>query len=661
MFKKLFIVLLITIFFSNNVFALSIDQKKGILERFKQTQKENIFWQDEVQSDWFDWFFEDSQKISLLWSIKDKTVTKREYLEKQWSMIVDRVSSLEKSIESLDKDIQGKISEVNSTNAKIIEIKRDIDWWKKTIEFLKSKIKENRETLMDYITYIYKKWNYTFEWKEIDNIKSMLLNGEDIWEVINDLHFKSMIELSWQKLVEKHRSYVWSLYVKKIELESQEKTLKNLRKSLIIEKKVLDDKKEFKERILEITKWKETLFRQYVQDRLWVEKKLKIKELRATIIFNNAKNKLLEKYNCEQVDLSKVEDDLTLNMTPRCLDLNKVIYWESQLTKLEYVWSNPLNWPITPAYWISAYFHDEDYKKEIWDDHEAIDIMTPQGSSVRAPADWYVVYVNPPDSTDYSYVALKHSDWMVTVYWHLSEVLVKKYDFVNAWDIFAKSGWEFWTKWAWILTTWPHLHFEVFQNQEWRDPLSFLDTSYLAYDTLPEKYKYKFFDDYKFRKWYEYWDVTKSKRWLKVEWLTEIERQKSLIWKYAKWSFNNWSMWVEESLDWNVDPTFVMCIWIAETWLWNHTKTANNIWNVWNTDSWATKVMWSAREWVRSIIYTLNNKYLSKYNEIKELSRFWNKNWSIYASSDYNWHNNIVKCMSTIKQEYIPDDYNFRL
>jgi hypothetical protein len=47
---------------------------------------------------------------------------------------------------------------------------------------------------------------------------------------------------------------VSTLYVKQIELEKDEKKLKQLRKSGLLEKRVLDDKKEAKKRLLEITK-----------------------------------------------------------------------------------------------------------------------------------------------------------------------------------------------------------------------------------------------------------------------------------------------------------------------------------------------------------------------------------------------------------------------
>lgn len=668
MFNKIISILLInSIFFWNIVFAVEKtesvkDKQKTILENFENQEIKNIF----DNTDFFDplsntSLINSSKKIDTYSTLKSKTEEKRLYLEKQNELLIERVNSLEKSIQSIDKDIQDKITDVNTTNIKILKTKKDIEDWKKTIEVLKQRIKTNREILLEYVTHIYKKWNLTFSNdNNIDNIKWIILNWDDIWEILNDLHFKSMLELAWQKLVEKHRELVWDLYEKKIELEKNEKNAVILRNHLIIEKKVLDEKKEFKQRILEMTQWKEELYKKYIKDKLDIEKKMKQKEIKELIIFQNTKNKSLKQNGCEYVDVNKDSEKL-YRMSAKCIELNKIIYGESKLQKLNYIWMNPFKWPVTPSYWVSAYYHDSWYKDAIWGDHNAVDIKISQWTSVKAAADWYVIYVNPPTTDAYSYVAIKHSDWFVTVYWHLSEVLVRQYDYVKEWEIFAKSWWEYGTNWAWLLSTWPHLHFEIFQNRAFVDPLEFLDTSYIILTELPEKYRYKFYNDFKIRKWYEYEDVTKSQRWLKIDWLTEVERQKSLLSRYAKWWFSDWNMWVEEALDGNVDPTFVMCIGIAETWLGKHTKTSNNVWNVWNTDSWATKTMWSVRDWVRSIIFTLNNKYLWKYDKLKDLSRYGNKTWSIYASSDYNWHNNITKCMSVIKQQYIPDDYNFRL
>jgi murein DD-endopeptidase MepM/ murein hydrolase activator NlpD len=518
------------------------------------------------------------------------------------------------------------------------------------------------DILLEYLIYVYKKWNTVYEDKEIDNLKSILLNEEDISDVINDLYYNSIIQVTWKKLIDNHRSYIAELYLKKVNLEKQEEDLKKLRKTWIIEKKILADKKTFKERILTVSKWQQSFYQKYVYDKLQIERSVQIKAFKEKIKFNGIRDDILEKYNCEFVDVSKNTAE-TRALTWKCLDINKMIYSESKLSSGDVDWYNFFDWPIDPDKWISSFFHDTEYKRDFWSEHDAIDIVANQSTPIKAPADWYVVFIEEPDSEDYAYVALKHYDWYMTIYGHINDILVSEFDYVKKWEIFAQTWWEFGTLWAWFLTTWPHLHFEVFKDEEYVDPLTVLDLSYIQFTKLPEKYQYKFYSDFKERRWYEFKNQTINTRVFKLEWTNEIERQKYLINKYAVGSFNNWQMWIDESLDWNIDPSFVMCIWLAETTLWKYLKTPYNIWNVWNTDSWATKIFPNARSWVYWMINTLNNKYLSQYDEIRMLSRYWNNdmNKPIYASSPDNWHNNIIRCMSHIKGSYVPDDYNFRL
>jgi hypothetical protein len=120
-------------------------------------------------------------------------------------------------------------------------------------------------------------------------------------------------------------------------------------------------------------------------------------------------------------------------------------------------------------------------------------------------------------------------------------------------------------------------------------------------------------------------------------------------------------MWVEEAVDWNIDPSFLMCIWLAESWLGRNLKTSYNVWNIGNTDSWGTWEFPNARSWVYRMTKTLNNQFLWDYKEMSKLSRYGNKTGSIYASSPINWHNNMVKCLQALKAEHIPDNFNFRL
>jgi hypothetical protein len=288
--------------------------------------------------------------------------------------------------------------------------------------------------------------------------------------------------------------------------------------------------------------------------------------------------------------------------------------------------------------------------------------VTPQGTEITAPMDGYVIFLQPPVNTWYAYVALKHSDWLVSLYGHINQSKVKKYDFVKKGEVFALSWGEYGTAGAWVLSTWPHLHFVVYADKEYSDPLEYLNISYLSYASLPEKYNYKYLADFKARRGYDFKSTKNSWKWVfRIEWETEVERQRFLLNTYAVGAFRNWDIWVDESIAQWIDPTFVMCIGLAETTLWKYMKTANNIWNVWNTDSGSTITFPTPRSWIQAMARAFNNKFLGWYTEIQELSRYGNKTWLIYASSEFNWHNNIIKCMSHVKGSYIPDNYKFRL
>ncbi len=651
-------------FFCMSVFALDSNQKGRIIKNFERLQYEMIFESDGIfLNDDDKEILSTSRKINIYSTIGAKMKDRTEYLESQNKKVANRIDSLELAIEWIDENIDTITKEVNRINSEVIETKKSIDINKKKIGILRNKIVKNREVLLEYMTHLYKKWWYVYD-KEtgIDNMRTILLSGEDMSGVINDIHFKSLIQITWKSLIDKHRSYISELYIKKTSLEKEERKLKQLRKSWVIEKKVLNDNKDFKNRLLEVTKWQEVLYEKYIKENIEKQHALKIKELQERIKFNNTRQALLERYDCEFVDISR-EKEKVKTLSEQCLDLNKVVYAESRLS---WFWDtkNILSWPVSPFNGVTAFYKDEGYRASFGADHHAIDVAIPQWTDIKAPADGYVIFIQPPVSASgYAYIALKHSGEVVTIYGHVSEVMVEKNDFVKKWEVFAKTWGGYGTLWAGVLSTGPHLHMEVFKDKVYEDPFKFLDLSYLSYWDLPDKYRFKFLSDFKERKWYAYADREKEREWktFKIEWNTEIERQQNFLNTYATWDFKNWDIWVEEAIDGQIDPTFLMCLWLAESSLGRNLKTPYNVWNVGNTDSWWTYDFPNARSGIFWITKTLNNSYLWWYNKIEQLSRYGNKTGSIYASSPDHWHNNIVKCMSHVKWEYVPDDYNFRV
>jgi murein DD-endopeptidase MepM/ murein hydrolase activator NlpD len=156
--------------------------------------------------------------------------------------------------------------------------------------------------------------------------------------------------------------------------------------------------------------------------------------------------------------------------------LKKSLYelWDSQGTaigtsKLSVI----LDWPVEPAYGLSATFDDSAYEKRFGVAHHAIDIPVEQGSIIKAAADGVVAVVKD-NGYGYSYVAIDHDVGVRTVYGHVSGFIAKEGQRVRRGDPIAYSGGRPGSPGAGLLTTGPHLHFAVRQDGKLVDPLDYL-------------------------------------------------------------------------------------------------------------------------------------------------------------------------------------------
>ncbi|MGB9664240.1 MAG: M23 family metallopeptidase [Ignavibacteria bacterium] len=105
------------------------------------------------------------------------------------------------------------------------------------------------------------------------------------------------------------------------------------------------------------------------------------------------------------------------------------------------------------------------FNKEI--SHYGIDFSMPIGSVVRAAASGIVIFADYTINDGYK-IILSHSKGYITIYKHLSQILIKERDFVKQGDIIGLSGN------TGKLTTGPHLHFEIWKYQTPLDPQQIL-------------------------------------------------------------------------------------------------------------------------------------------------------------------------------------------
>ncbi|MBI3336723.1 M23 family metallopeptidase [Candidatus Peregrinibacteria bacterium] len=139
--------------------------------------------------------------------------------------------------------------------------------------------------------------------------------------------------------------------------------------------------------------------------------------------------------------------------------------------------SAALAWPIEPIYGISAGFHDDGYTERFGFEHQAIDIPALQGSTVYAAADGIVKEVSD-HGLGFNSVTIAHNGGMATLYGHVREFLVEEGQHVKAGDPIARSGGMPGTPGAGLISTGPHLHFEVIARGEPVDPLVVLPSRF---------------------------------------------------------------------------------------------------------------------------------------------------------------------------------------
>lgn len=100
------------------------------------------------------------------------------------------------------------------------------------------------------------------------------------------------------------------------------------------------------------------------------------------------------------------------------------------------------------------------------DIHRGVDISVPEGTPVKAMKDGRVRFTGTMEGFG-SVIWIDHSGDVLTVYAHLSRILVAEGESVRGEQVIAESG-------STGTVTAPHLHFEVWRNGREVDPVQML-------------------------------------------------------------------------------------------------------------------------------------------------------------------------------------------
>lgn len=399
----------------------------------------------------------------------------------------EMIATLSDQLDSLDKQIKNSEDMISNVTAQIDRKQSEIDTLEYQINQKKTEISFQKQTVMEYLKVIFKdqgEFNSMGENGAELNTLKLLLSDNTTSENLRSLRYSEVLENQGKEIFEKLSTMVDEQETNQKILEVKKRTLQLLDNKLQEEKDGLSIQRQAKASLLEQTKGDQKIYEELLaqskaeqQDVL-----MEIDTLRKNMLFVQEKMKALGS------SFNPADYTALLNAGT---DKNLVEYLAGATGNSA---DFQPKWPISPARGISAYYHEPSYYNFFHMQHNAIDIRTPQDTPIHAPADG-VVYKAQDNGYGYSYIMIAHAGGFMTLYGHVTEILVTEGQEVKAGDIIGLSGATPGTKGAGLYTTGPHLHFEILKDGVHVDPLDYMNLAYLRLDSLPEQYVAKALGD----------------------------------------------------------------------------------------------------------------------------------------------------------------------
>ncbi len=226
-----------------------------ILDNFKNQEKVLLFENVPFSSDDELGIFNAEKKMNSLNDVLKRLQSSKEQYKEQKQVVTREKITLKRTIAELDTSISETEQSIKDTEDRIAEKNREIAEYSLHIDELQQKIATNKESILKYLTYIYTKGDLIYDnAQNIDVMRSIILNDGNISDILNDIHYKSILEITGQNFIEQHRLLIKEYYYNKESLKKEKIEHLRLKNELITKNRDLLGQKEYKEQLLEVTK-----------------------------------------------------------------------------------------------------------------------------------------------------------------------------------------------------------------------------------------------------------------------------------------------------------------------------------------------------------------------------------------------------------------------
>lgn len=353
------------------------------------------------------------QKRQQIDDLKKQAETYKQSLARKQSQLASlnyQVAFIDQTVKKISLEAEALQLEVETTNLKIENSQLKI-------QATENQIADQKGRLSDVVRTLY------YSDKE-NNLLAILATNDTLSGYVSQMANLQGLEDSVYVGLDKMSTLKIALVEDKTHLDQNKKELEGLQQELEDKTDALSDQRQTKNALIVETRGEESKYQTLLRD-------LKAEQDRANNDIVQLEQVAREKLN-RQIQNGQAEN------------------------------SGPMIWPIDSRR-ITAYFHDPDYPYRAVFEHPAIDIATPQGTPIKAVSSGYVARAKDAGK-GYSYIMLVHDDGLSTVYGHVSGISVSEGSFVTQGQIIGLSGGKPGTPGAGLLTSGPHLHFEVRLN-----------------------------------------------------------------------------------------------------------------------------------------------------------------------------------------------------
>lgn len=395
-------------------------------------------------------------------------------VEAQIANYEDQIANLKGQINTLANQltlIEDAISitqlKIRAVLIQIAEKEQDIVTNTQNVDIAQTAADNQRDILRQFLSLLYKQDLLYFSREDtLSTDPTLYFSGVNVTTVIARKRYLETLRDTGTAMLKDFQDIGTLLNVQRTQLANDQKKLVTLKDQLAQEERNLADQKDAKTLLLTQTQGQESNYQSLLTQS---KKEQQDIELEVEAMQTNIKD--IE---------SKIQAYQYTSLGSSALSEAEIAQRKKILESLGTTADGKLglSWPVEPKKGISATFNDPTYQSVFGVPHNAIDIPTPQGTPIQAPADGYVTKVKDA-GMGYSYIIVAHTSGVMTLYGHVSEIDVKAGDFVSRGQIIGKSGAQPGTRGAGWMTTGPHLHLEVFQDGKHVDPLLYLDNSVL--------------------------------------------------------------------------------------------------------------------------------------------------------------------------------------